>query len=63
MAEPIDFMNVKPSELEIICPKHGQHNKYIHSSILGHDGYWCMLCWLESLGEPLEIVLQKDLDD
>jgi hypothetical protein len=52
----MEFLNVEPATLEVICPKHGQHDKYIHSSILGHDGYWCMLCWLESLGPSLPIV-------
>ena len=55
----MDFMNIKSSELEIICPKHGQHNQYIRSTIPGHEGHWCMICWLESLGEPLETVSGK----
>jgi hypothetical protein len=59
----MSFMNIEPPKLEVICPKHGQHDRYIHSNISGHDGYWCMLCWLESLGEPLETVIPKDLDD
>jgi hypothetical protein len=50
---PITFFAGKPSELKVICPKHGTHPNYIQSSIPGHEGQWCMLCWLESLGDPL----------
>ena len=49
-------MNYHVSELEIICPKHGQHDQYIQSTIPGHEGHWCMICWLETLGESLETV-------
>ena len=51
-----DFLNLKPSQKLIVCPKHGTHNQYISSSIEGHEGYWCMLCFLESLGPSLPIV-------
>jgi hypothetical protein len=46
------FINKIP-ELKVICPKHGTHNQYIQSTVKGHEGQWCMLCWLESLGDPL----------
>ncbi len=38
---------------KVICPKHGTHSYTIQSNITGHEGYWCMLCTLEKLGEPL----------
>ena len=40
----------------VICPKHGKHHHTISSTIPGHEGFWCQLCWLEMLGEPLEAV-------
>lgn len=40
----------------VICPKHGKHNHYIHSSITGHSGYWCMICAIEMLGPALPTV-------
>jgi hypothetical protein len=49
----MDFLDFKPSELKVVCPKHGTHHQYIHSSIEGHKGFWCMICWLESLGDPI----------
>ena len=36
------------------CPKHGEHHHSIHSTIKGAEGAWCQICWLESLGPPLE---------
>ena len=51
-----DFLNLKPSQKLIVCPKHGTHNQYISSSIEGHEGNWCMLCFLESLGPSLPTV-------
>jgi hypothetical protein len=35
------------------CPKHGEHSHVIRSTIKGHEGLWCQICWTESLGEPL----------
>ena len=58
--EPVDFVNVKPSQLQIVCPKHGTHNQYISSNIKGHEGHWCMVCWLESLGPSLPIAGESD---
>jgi hypothetical protein len=46
----------KTSSLKIVCPKHGTHDQYISSDIKGHEGYWCMLCWLESLGSSLPTI-------
>ena len=35
------------------CPKHGEHLNTIRSTIPNHEGVWCQICWLESLGPPL----------
>ena len=48
-------MNLKISQKQIVCPKHGTHRHYISSDIEGHEGHWCMLCWLETLGPSLAI--------
>jgi hypothetical protein len=53
-----DFLNLKISEKQVVCPKHGTHKHYISSNIEGHEGHWCMLCWLESLGPCLPTVEQ-----
>lgn len=37
----------------IYCPKHGVHEHIITSTVLGHEGHWCLLCWLETLGPSL----------
>jgi hypothetical protein len=50
------FLNVKGATRLVVCPKHGTHNHYISSSIEGHEGHWCMLCWLEILGPSLPII-------
>ena len=39
--------------ITVICPKHGEHDHAIVSNIDGHEGVWCQLCWLESLGPSL----------
>ena len=39
--------------ITVICPKHGEHEHAIVSNIEGHEGVWCQLCWLESLGPSL----------
>lgn len=31
------------------CPKHGLIENVITSSVEGHKGCWCQICWLESL--------------
>lgn len=38
-----------------VCPKHGAHQCAIHSTIPGHEGAWCQICWLESMGPPLPV--------
>lgn len=38
---------------EATCPKHGKTEYVIESTIPGHEGVWCQLCWLESLGPSL----------
>jgi hypothetical protein len=45
---------------KINCPKHGIHNQLITSTVDGHQGQWCMLCWLESLGPSLPLVENDD---
>jgi hypothetical protein len=55
-----DFLNLKISQKQIVCPKHGTHNQFISSTVEGHGGYWCMLCWLESLGPSLPTVDQPN---
>jgi hypothetical protein len=51
----------------VICPKHGTHPHTISSNIKGHEGYWCMICALEALGDPLPTISQQEylngLDD
>ena len=51
-----DFLKLKIGYDQIVCPTHGTHNQYISSDIQGHEGHWCMLCWLESLGPSLPVV-------
>jgi hypothetical protein len=41
---------------KINCPKHGLHSHTIVSTIEGHEGYWCQICWLETLGESLPLI-------
>jgi hypothetical protein len=41
---------------KINCPKHGIHGNIITSTIAGHEGYWCQICWLETLGPSLDLV-------
>ena len=38
---------------KINCPKHGVHEHIITSTIIGHTGQWCQICWLETLGPSL----------
>jgi len=40
-------------QLTVICPKHGEHEYAIVSSIPGHEGAWCQICWMESMGSSL----------
>jgi hypothetical protein len=54
----------------VICPKHGKHEHSIVSRIEGHEGVWCQICWLESLGPtmpseqvPFELKLDNDVAD
>ena len=60
-ASTTDFPNPKIAQKQIVCPKHGTHNQYISSNIKGHEGQWCMLCWLESLGPSLPVVAANAL--
>jgi hypothetical protein len=55
-----DFFDPATSHKQIACPKHGTHKHYISSDIEGHEGHWCMLCWLESLGPSLPVVEQPN---
>jgi hypothetical protein len=54
--ETKNFIQVAPATLKIVCLKHGEHSQYITSTIKNHEGFWCMICWLESLGDPLPTV-------
>ncbi|NBX49838.1 hypothetical protein EBT25_07830 [bacterium] len=54
--ETKNFIQVAPATLKIVCPKHGEHSQYITSTIKNHEGFWCMICWLESLGDPLPTI-------
>lgn len=40
-------------DIIVICPKHGEHEYAITVTIPGHEGAWCQLCWMESLGPSL----------
>lgn len=31
------------------CSKHGAITQIISSTIPGHEGRWCQICWLETL--------------
>jgi hypothetical protein len=46
---------LKIGRTEIVCPKHGTHPHIISSTMTGHEGRWCQLCWLESLGPSLPL--------
>jgi len=43
----------------VTCPKHGEHPHAITSNIKGHEGQWCQICWVETLGEPLPAVFKR----
>ena len=43
----------------VTCPKHGEHPHAITSNIKGHEGQWCQICWIESLGQPLPAVYTR----
>jgi hypothetical protein len=43
----------------VTCPKHGEHPYVIRSNIKEHEGSWCQICWIESLGEPLPSEFKK----
>jgi hypothetical protein len=58
-----DFLNIKISQKQIVCPKHGTHKHYISSDIEGYQGNWCMLCWLENLGPSLSLTAMMKMID
>lgn len=39
--------------ITVICPKHGEHDHPIISTIPGHEGVWCQICWTDSMGQSL----------
>lgn len=45
--------------VQAMCPKHGTTEYVIESTIPGHEGVWCQLCWLESLGPSLPYIKRK----
>lgn len=51
-----EFLPMKIKVPKVNCPKHGIHEYNITSTIPNHEGVWCQLCWLESLGPSLEYV-------
>jgi hypothetical protein len=54
-----DTLTIGPKHVTmVICPKHGTHEHTITSAIPGHEGTWCMLCYLEMLGDPLPTTTQ-----
>ena len=57
-----DFLDLKCSEKQIVCPKHGTHRHYISSNVEGYEGQWCLLCWIESLVPSLPLV-EEQIDD
>lgn len=59
---PVSRLSIREPD-KINCPKHGIHSYTIASTIEGHKGYWCQLCWLESLGEPLPLISEENFDD
>jgi hypothetical protein len=54
--ESTELFAFNEPKLKIVCPKHGTHDQYINSTVKGYEGNWCMLCWLESLGNPLPTI-------
>jgi len=46
-------MATKQPTVTVICPKHGEHEHIIESTIPGHEGVWCLICWFESMGPSL----------
>lgn len=46
-------MNQELSTITVICPKHGEHEHAIQSTIPGHEGVWCQICWTESMGPSM----------
>jgi len=46
-------MTHQPDHITVICPKHGEHEHAITSNIPGHEGVWCQICWIESMGPSL----------
>ena len=44
---------IQLSQTYVICPKHGTHPHSIVSKIEGHEGVWCQICWIESLGPSM----------
>ena len=47
------FDTSKLMQTFVICSKHGEHSHNIVSTIVGKEGVWCQLCWLETLGPSL----------
>ena len=43
----------KLEQTMVECPKHGTHKYSIVSTIDGHEGVWCQICWIETLGPSL----------
>lgn len=51
-----DRFTFRSIQNHITCTKHGTHPHIITSTIDGHEGHWCQICWLETLGPSLPLV-------
>lgn len=58
-----DYSGERREIITVICPKHGEHEHAIISNIEGHEGVWCQLCWLESLGPSAPYRKRYEDDD
>jgi hypothetical protein len=56
----MEYALYQKTQLVIKCPKHGEHTHVISSDIKGHEGHWCQLCFLDLLGQPLEVELRQE---
>ena len=43
--------NVKISVPKFNCPVHGVVETVITSTIQGHEGNWCQVCWIDSFAK------------
>jgi hypothetical protein len=43
------MVDVKFAQPLYRCPVHGESPNCIRSTIPGHEGEWCQICWMEQL--------------